>query len=104
MRVGPVRSHAAAIRRPPGALYPEVSSMSLSLDRTTHSSPETAYPLVGRTRWYAATLFVIGGLLQLAEFLLEPEHDSSRAGWRWWLAHPTSCSSRRRPGCSRWRS
>ena len=63
--------------------------MSLTLDRTTHSSPETAYSLAGRTRWYAATLFVVGGLLQLAEFLLEPEHDSSRARVAWWLAHST---------------
>ena len=102
MRLGPVRSHAAAIRRPPGALYPEVSSMSLSLDRTTHSSPETAYPLVGRTRWYAATLFVVGGLLQLAEFLLEPEHDSSHARGVGGSRTRPSCSSRRRPGSSRW--
>ncbi len=47
------------------------------------------HPITGRTRWLAATLFLLGGAFQLTEFLLEPAFASSRERVQWWLANPT---------------
>ncbi len=46
------------------------------------------YPLVGRTRWLAAAVFVAGGLLETLSFLLESGDLDAPARIAWWLAHP----------------
>jgi hypothetical protein len=49
-------------------------------------TPST-FPLHRRARWAAAALFILGGALQLAEFVLERSPDASGARVAWWLAH-----------------
>lgn len=45
-------------------------------------------PFTGRTRWLAAASFLTGALLQLAEFLLEPQSSTTAGRIDWWLANP----------------
>lgn len=54
----------------------------------TPATPDVAPPFGGRFRWAAAGCLVAGGLLQVAEFLLEPASDSEVQRVQWWLAHP----------------
>ncbi len=44
-------------------------------------------PLRGPARWWAAGVFLVGAVLQLLEFLLEPQVDDPRARIAWWLTH-----------------
>ncbi len=56
---------------------------------TTSPSVSTQTPpFRGGVWWAAAAAFLVGGLLQLAEFLLEPGSASTTARLDWWLAHP----------------
>lgn len=51
--------------------------------------PTATFPLARSARWAAAALFVLGGALQLAEFLLERSPEAPAARVAWWLAHDT---------------
>jgi hypothetical protein len=51
---------------------------------------KTWRPFTGRTRWVAGALLVTGGLLQVAEFLLESPPDDNAARVATWVAHPAS--------------
>jgi hypothetical protein len=46
-------------------------------------------PITGPARWTAAALLTVGGLLQVAEFALEPATGSSADRVAWWAAHPS---------------
>jgi hypothetical protein len=53
------------------------------------TAADTSFPLNRSARLVAAALFVGGGLLQLAEFILENPVDDPAARIAWWLAHDT---------------
>jgi hypothetical protein len=53
------------------------------------TAADTSFPLNRSARLVAAALFVGGGLLQLAEFILENPVDDPAARVAWWLAHDT---------------
>jgi chromate transport protein ChrA len=57
-------------------------------DRTSTTSMGAPRPFTGATRWPAAAAFLIGGALQLAEFILEPEASDTAKRLEWWGRHP----------------
>ena len=46
-------------------------------------------PLVGRARWAAAVMLVMGGLLQVVEFLLDSSQTEAAARLAYWSEHAT---------------
>jgi hypothetical protein len=44
----------------------------------------------GLGRWLVAAVLVLGGALQLAEFLLEPDHPETASRLAWWSQHESS--------------
>ena len=61
--------------------------MTVVQEQVVSSPPE--YPVPRSQRWPVAVVLVLGGALQLAEFLLEPEQSDSASRVQWWLAHGT---------------
>jgi hypothetical protein len=52
-------------------------------------TPDAAHPFTGWSRWLAASAFLTGAALQLAEFVLEPENDDKAQRLDWWTHHAT---------------
>lgn len=50
-------------------------------------APRVAQPFAGPARWLGACALAIGGALQLAEALLEPESSNNTQRLAWWAAH-----------------
>ncbi len=61
--------------------------MTVVQEQVVSSPPE--YPVARGLRWPAAVVLLLGGGLQLTEFLLEPEQSDSHARVQWWLTHGT---------------
>jgi len=71
-----------ATEAPPG----QEDHVTVIVDSPLTQSSDS-YPISDRARWFAAALFVLGGALQLTEFLLEPAFGSSAQRVQWWLTH-----------------
>jgi hypothetical protein len=63
--------------------------MTIQIETPSPTHQDLVHPIQGRSRWVAAALLTLGGLLQVVEFVLEPPFGTTADRIAWWADHPT---------------
>jgi len=63
--------------------------MTILIETPHDTHDDAVHPIQGRSRWVAAVLLTLGGLLQVVEFVLEPTAGTTDERIAWWADHPT---------------